>query len=521
MCGIAAAIGTENSAAQDEKLVARMLEAIVHRGDLELAGSRCSGPGFVLGCNRLSIVDRAHASQPMSTPDESIWVIQNGQIYNHLDLRRELSDLGCQFQSHSDTEVLLQAYRTWGIDMLNRLDGMFSFVIFDCQERRCFSARDPYGIKPLYYARSGSGLFFGSELKCFRAISLEPTPLPPGTYMVDGTIRRYAHHESIPIHEDDAEGAAKEYRRLLEKAVQKQVQTDLPIGVIFSGGIDSTAILALAQQHHPNVTAFSVGFPGAPDLEMARRIARDLGIRHVVRELNVSNLRSSLPFIVDQLETFETVDLMDGAVMSVAYGLAREEGIKVVLCGDGSDETLAGYDLFRVHPDPKALSDYRLANLHRTDLQRVDRAAMQHSVEARVPFLDSSAACYARSAPLSLKLRAGTEKWLLRRAVSDIVPEYACWRPKIRMPEGTGLLYQLLDHARSAEPVRDVASMADELGIDQPDGRYFLALYLEHGYRPPKERYKRTGWDFPAGGYFQFQTRPGIERSAPAALTSD
>jgi asparagine synthase (glutamine-hydrolysing) len=183
--------------------------------------------------------------------------------------------------------------------------------------------------------------------------------------------------------------------------------------------------------------------------------------------------------------------------------VAHELGIKVVLVGDGSDELFAGYDLFRQHPDPVALMRYRLMNLHRTDLQRVDRVSMLHSVEARVPFLDRAVVDFAWNLPLEYKLRDGTEKWVLRQAISDLLPDYLAWRPKIRMPQGTGLLFQLIEHARRRGEGLD-GELFRRLGIDRPEAAYCLQEYLACEYPEPAERFKKLGWDFAPNGYFVF-----------------
>jgi asparagine synthase (glutamine-hydrolysing) len=300
------------------------------------------------------------------------------------------------------------------------------------------------------------------------------------------------------------EATVAELGRLLDDAVCKRVRTDLPIGVIYSAGLDSAVVLGLARRHHPDVTAISVGFPGAPDLEFAARSCAELGVRHVVKHLDYEQLVGSLHEVVRQIETFEVVDIMDAAVIGPAFEAAREAGIKVVLTGDGSDELFAGYELFRDHPDPVALMRYRVMNLHRTDLQRVDRISMRHSVEARVPFLDRAVVDFAWGLPLSLKLRDGIEKWVLRKAIDGIIPHYLAWRPKIRMPQGTGLLFQLIEYARD-QPVGLDAELARRLGLDLPEAAYFLESYLRCGYPLPTSRYRQMGWDFAPNGYFVFQ----------------
>ncbi|MFG1878239.1 asparagine synthetase B family protein [Sphaerisporangium sp. NPDC049003] len=503
MCGITAEIAGPTGGVPGTR-VQVMLSEIRHRGDTEHFGGVAELPGAALGCNRLAIVDRATAAQPMSDTARNVWATFNGEIYNHAELRRELAGLGHRFQTASDTEVLVHGYREWGADLPLHLDGMFAFVVYDASRRSFLCARDRFGVKPLYWARDGDRLLFASEIKCFLPIQVTPREFPPGHLMVDGAgPHRYDERDDSPLPDGEDELVAG-FRGLMDNAVRKRVQTDLPIGVIYSGGVDSAAVLGLAARHHPDVTAISVGFPGAPDLDFAERSCRDLGIRQITRHLEYGELIDSMKSIVQQVETFEVIDIMDSCVMAPAYEVARELGLKVVLVGDGSDESLAGYELFREHPDPVAMSRYRVMNLHRTDLQRVDRLSMMNTVEARVPFLDREVVDFAWKLPMEYKFRDGIEKWILRAAISGVIPDYLAWRPKIRMPQGTGLLFQLIDFARGQETGLD-GELLREIGLDQPEAAYFLQAYLDAGYPLPPARYRRPGWDFAANGYFVFQ----------------
>jgi len=502
MCGIAVEVCRGNKSPSVGR-VEKMLARIVHRGDPENAGSVATMPGAVLGCNRLAIVARESAEQPMWNADRSLCVTFNGEIYNHRELRRELAERGHRFTTSGDTEVLLHAYAEWGRSAPDHLDGIFAFVVYDLARETFLCARDRFGVKPLYWAEDGDVLLIASELKSFSAIGAVPRTFPPGHAMTPDEqwcFDERRHRKDF----DTADEAATELGRLLDDAVRKRVQTDLPIGVIYSGGLDSAAVLGLALRHHSDVTAISVGFPGSPDLEFAERSCAELGVRHVVRYLSQDELVDRLPAITRQVETFEMVDVMDASVMAPAYEVAHKLGLKVVLVGDGSDELFAGYDLFREHPDPEALMRYRVMNLHRTDLQRLDRVSMLHSVEAREPFLDQAVVDFAWHLPMEYKQRDGIEKWVLRQAVSDVLPEYLAWRPKIRMPQGTGLLFQLIEHARRQGEGLD-GELQRELGIDLPETAYFLKSYLDCGYPLPDARYRKVGWDFAPNGYFVFQ----------------
>ncbi|MEV4221985.1 asparagine synthase (glutamine-hydrolyzing) [Nonomuraea sp. NPDC049725] len=507
MCGIAAIIDprvvaedAHRLAARDRELIA-MLAKIWHRGDPECFAERRSEVGAALGANRLAIVDREHAQQPQSDQHGRIWVAYNGELYGFQDVRRELERLGHRFRTTSDTEVIAQAYAEWGPDMLGRFNGMFAFVVFDSERRTFLAARDHVGMKPLYYVVSDGVYRFASEQKCLLGVPGEIRTLPPGSYLTERGVTRYHQLDDTPCDLPERDMVAR-YRELFDDAVRRQVDTDLPVAVTFSGGIDSAAVLASARLHHPAVTALTIGFEGAADIEVARRYCQEHDIPHVVAHLNRDALVDIIPDIVYGAEFFEAIDVMDTCVGYFAFELAKRHGFKLALCGEGSDEVMAGYDLFRHHHDPVDLMRYRVANLHRTDLQRVDRSSMMNSVETRVPFMDRHLLEFAYSVPMEMKLRGGVDKWLLREAFKDRLPAYITNRPKIRMPDGSGMKNTLVEYARAQDVEDD--TLAKSIGIDSREGAYFLERYLEAGFPMPAERFKRAGYDYSPNGYFEF-----------------
>jgi asparagine synthase (glutamine-hydrolysing) len=395
----------------------------------------------------------------------------------------------------------VHGYREWGSDLVRRLDGMFAFVVYDKADGSFLAARDHIGIKPLYWARDGQALYFASEQKSVLPFCRDIQSLPPGHYMEDGEIHRYHHLDDAPLDLSEDEIVAT-CRRLFEEAVRKRVQTDLPVAVTFSGGLDSTAVLHFARLHHPDVTAFTIGFEGAADVEVAKRYCRQFGIPHVVSTLREAELVDLIPRVVYEAEFFEGVDVMDTCVGYFAYQQIHEHGIKVALCGEGSDEVLAGYDLFRDHPDKVGLMKYRVGNLHRTDVQRVDRSSMMNSVEARVPFLDREFLSFAYRVPMSMKLRGGVEKWVLREALRQDLPDYIADRRKVRMPDGTGLKNLLFDYASRGAKLSDEVTRS--LAIRTPQEAFFLQQYFDAGFPVPRERFRRPAFDFSEHGYFNF-----------------
>ena len=506
MCGIAAIIDptpdttSAGRIRERERELIAMLDRIRHRGDPECFGERMVDAEIAFGTNRLAIVDREHARQPQSDPDEQVWVIYNGELYGFPKIRRELERLGHRFRTASDTEVIVHAYLEWGEAMLDRLNGMFAFVLYDRRQKSFLAARDHVGIKPLYYLETEGVYRFASEQKCLLRYQGEIHTLEPGTYLKNGNLTRYFTFNEEPSAISDRD-AVQRYRELFDNAVRDQVDTDLPVAVTFSGGIDSAAVLCTARKHHPSVTAVTIGFEGAADVEVARRYCREHGIPQIISQLDRAALIDIIPEIVYGAEFFEAIDVMDTCVGYFAFKLAKEHGFKLALCGEGSDEVLAGYDLFKSHPDPLDLVRYRVNNLHRTDLQRVDRSSMMNSVETRVPFMDRRLLEFSYNLPMSMKLRGGVEKWLLREAFRDRLPGYIVNRPKVRMPDGTGMKNTLAEYA--SQPV-DLDGIAEHLGIDTPQGAFFLKLYLEAGFPIPKERFKRPGYDYSPNGYFEF-----------------
>ncbi|MEV7296680.1 asparagine synthase (glutamine-hydrolyzing) [Streptomyces microflavus] len=510
MCGIAAIIakgarpadGTLASALQS------MLLRISHRGDADNFGETRITDRWAAGTNRLAITDRDHGVQPVVR--EGLTLFYNGELFNTDLLRKELVALGFAFETGTDTEVVLNAYLAWGKQSFSRLSGMYALVIFSDADNGFVVARDPFGIKPLYFSETSEAVLIASELKSFGgAEGHRPAEFEPGHWYDGTTYQRFSTVLDTSPDPDELgidEGAlVRTYRDLFHRAVRSHVDTDLPVAVTFSGGIDSAAVLAAARRYHDNVVAFTVGFKGSADIEVARRYCEEQGIAHHVEEISMDDVIAAIPAVVQYGEFFEAIDAMDSCISYFAYRLIQRHGFKVAICGEGSDELLGGYDLFRTHPDPVELVRYRTRNLHRTDIQRVDRMSMAHSVETRVPFLDLDLATFTLGLPFSVKIRDGVEKWILREAVADLLPDYIVHRPKIRMPDGSGLKSQLRDYAAGMAAEIEVDGDVDiRLGLTTPEERYFLAEYLKKGYPVPEKRHKLVGYDYDETGYFTF-----------------
>ena len=462
MCGIALILGPAAADAADQ--FAGMLTALAPRGEVR---ETHRGPALLAGTQRLRIVDRDAAVQPW-TWDGGRWVLcYNGELFNYRELAAQLAALGAPPGGDGDTAVLAAAFGQWGEQAVGRFRGEFAFAIADTAAERVYLARDPLGVKPLYWARSGGRLHVASEIKALVPLGQPVHEVPPGhhgwagaadepdlsgyTSLAAGTgwaAATGAADGSGPDAEaglelvTDAAEAAKLIRAAFEDSVRVRVDTDLKVGVILSGGLDSSLTLLHVAQTHPDCVAFTIGAPGSDDLRYARRLCADLGVPHEVVELAPRRIgHAEIRAAVEMAELTEYGDIINAVVSVPLFRQVAAAGVKVVLTGDGSDELFGGYSMYqRTSPDrARRLFLHKIRNLARTELQRVDRTSMGHGVEARVPFLDPALVELALRLPMDLKVRDGQEKWILREAFADLLPGYIRDRPKNPMSHSSGL----------------------------------------------------------------------------------
>ncbi len=443
MCGVALIVG----AGAEDGLFRQMLDALAPRGDIEEIA--CQN-GLLAGSQRLRIVDPDRAVQPWLSRDGRWLLCYNGEIFNHRQLRTELIGLGREFRSESDTEVALEAFLTWGEHAVGRFRGEFAFAITDRANGRTYLARDPVGVKPLYWSIRDARLHIASEVKALVPVGAPVSEVPPGHHgwaqpMAEPALAPYVDlmrlGEDQPLIEEPAE-AIKALRLLLEDSIRVRVDTPLTVGVILSGGLDSSVVLAHVREMHPDCVALTVGAPGSDDLQFARRLTADLGVPHEVIEVRPGDIRASdVRDAIRMSELTEYGDIINAIVSVPLFARARDLGIKVLLTGDGSDELFGGYAMYdRIGSySSRRLFLHMIRNLHRTELQRVDRISMGHGVETRVPYLDPSMLEFAMRLPVSLKLRDGQDKWIMRQAFADVLPEYVRRRPKNPMSHSSGL----------------------------------------------------------------------------------
>lgn len=479
----------------------RMIAALRHRGpDGSGVDSMASG---ALGHARLAILDVAGGRQPMHYQGRSISF--NGEIYNYLDLRRRyLPDQ--PLRTRTDTEVVLHLYTRLGPRCVELLDGMFAIAILHDDE--LFLARDPIGIKPLYYGRQGDTLYFASEIKALSRVTHDIQEFPAGHWFHSPTgLHRYytvGQPAATPTGDgpiEDENHAQKLIVETLRNAVQKRLMSDVPLGISLSGGLDSSIVSLLARRGTEQLNSFAVGVEGSADLAAAREVSRFLGTRHHELVYGEADMVKALPEVLYGLESFDPA-LVRSAIPNYFLAKLASNHVKVFLTGEGADELYAGYDYLATFDQPEALHAelvHIVAALHNTNLQRADRMSMAHGLEARVPFLDTASIALALALPAQWKLHGGNRpaKTLLRQSFAADLPAIIVNRPKEKFSKGAGSS-QLI--ARRADDTISDAEFSAERNRLANEWQYSLpnkeALYY---YRVLRQSY-RDEWIFPSLG---------------------
>lgn len=476
MCGIAAIHDFRPTPArlrQAQVVGAKMLELLAHRGP-DGHGSELVGPTW-LGHTRLSIVDLDGGRQPLTGGSSGLWVVANGEIYNHDALRAELAG---PFATRSDSEVILHVVASRGTAGIHDLRGMYAFCVAGA-DGRLVLARDPLGVKPLYWARHDDRLLVASELGAFptevRAFVEE---FPPGHHWTpDGGLAAFVDLRTDPLGVDQPVGpmftrrpqAHQAIRETLVRAVRERMMADVPVGVFLSGGLDSSLIAAImARESEPGVTvhSFAAGTPDSPDLVAARLVADRFGLEHHERVYTDDEVIAVLPAVVRATESYEP-SLIRSAVPNYLLAEMAARDVKVVLTGEGADELFAGYHHLR-ELDLPALRDalvHGLETLHHLNLQRCDRVTMAHGLEARVPFLSRDLLAVAQQIPLEWKLlgedgqEMAHEKAILREAFEGWLPPEILWRRKEQFGDGSGTADVMTRQAEALVPDVDWAAI--------------------------------------------------------------
>lgn len=449
MCGIAGIWGEA-----DQPLVQRLIEQMIHRGP-DGSGMHLQSQQGVLGHRRLAIMDPIGGMQPIYNESRSASIVANGEIYNFPALRSLLSQRH-HFATTSDSEAILHLFEEQNSDLFSQLEGMFAFAIQD--QDRLFLARDPIGIKPLYYGtklrQDGHSLFyFASEMKVLADAVDEIHEFPQGHFWdsQQGFVQYYAVPTAAPVERPLAE-QIRIVRQSLEDAVASHLMSDVPVGAFLSGGLDSSVIAAMARKHVRQLHTFAVGVEGSNDLLAARRVAKHIDSIHHEYLFTPAEVVAKLPEIIHSLESFDQ-DLVRSAIPCYFCSRMAADYVKVILTGEGADELFAGYKYHKEIRDPEVLHKElcrTVTTLHNINLQRVDRLTMLHSIEGRVPFLDTKFIETALSIPAEHKIVTmpngqRMEKWILRKACEDLLPPEIVWRTKEQFDEGSGTVDLLRD----------------------------------------------------------------------------
>ena len=505
MCGIVGIFDIKEQSSELRNKALRMSQKIRHRGP-DWSGIYCGGHA-ILCHERLSIVDPQSGKQPLYSPDGRQVLAVNGEIYNHQAIRQATA-ADYEYQTGSDCEVILALYRAHGIHFLEQLSGIFAFALYDEERNEYLIARDPIGVIPLYIGHDADGkTYVASELKALEGFCDEYEPFLPGHYLYsrEGVMRRWYTRDWMDYEAVKDNGADIDSLRVgLQETVKRQLMSDVPYGVLLSGGLDSSIISAIAQKFAarrvedggqtgawwPRLHSFAVGLKGAPDLEKARLVAEHIGTVH--HEINYT-IQEGLDALRDVIYFTETYDVTTVRASTPMYLLARvikSMGIKMVLSGEGADEIFGGYLYFHKAPSARAFHEEtvrKLGKLHWYDCLRANKSLSAWGVEGRVPFLDRDFLDIAMRLNPKAKMCPGQEieKKILRQAFADLLPEEIAWRQKEQFSDGVG--YSWIDTLKriTSEQVSDeqMAHAAERFPIHTPlckEEYFYRSIFEEH-----------------------------------------
>ena len=457
MCGIVGAFELKENSEKLRSKVLEMSRRIRHRGP-DWSGIHTS-ENAILAHERLGIVDPTSGKQPIYSKDKTIILAANGEIYNHNLLRKETSEY--DFSTGSDCEVILALYKKKGVNFIDELNGIFAFAIYDENKDEYLIARDHMGIIPLYMGWDKKGTFFvASELKSLEGFCDKIELFPPGHYLSskEGKLikwykRDWENYDNVSNNSTEID----HLRNALSKAVKRQLMSDVPYGVLLSGGLDSSITSAVAKIYAdkriesndqkaawwPTLHSFAVGLEGSPDLKAAKKVADYIGTVHHEIIFTIQEGIDAISDVIYHLETYDVTTIRASTPMFLMARVIKSMGIKMVLSGEGSDEIFGGYLYFHKAPNDKEFHNEtvrKLDKLHQYDCLRANKALAAWGIEGRVPFLDKEFMDVAMSINPKDKMisEQRMEKWVLRKAFEDLLPKEVAWRQKEQFSDGVG-----------------------------------------------------------------------------------
>ena len=505
MCGIVCAFELKQTSKKLRPQLLKMAKLIRHRGP-DWSGIY-SNNKVIMAHERLAIVDPTSGKQPLLSKDKNLVLAANGEIYNHLELRKQFEDY-YQFQTKSDCEVILALYKKKGASFLDELNGIFGFALYDVANDSYLIARDHMGIIPLYMGWDQDGTFYvASELKALESVCSKIELFPPGHYLDSkvGEIkswyqRDWMEYDMVKENETDI----KVLRTALEEAVHRQLMSDVPYGVLLSGGLDSSITSAIAKKYAekriesddkdaawwPQLHSFATGLENSHDLAAAQKVADHLGTIHHEIKFTIQEGIDAIRDVIYHLETYDITTIRASTPMYLMARAIKAMGIKMVLSGEGADEIFGGYLYFHKAPSAKDFHEEtvrKLDKLHMYDCLRANKSLAAWGIEGRVPFLDKAFMDVAMNINPKDKMINGErmEKWILRKAFEDLLPKSVVWRQKEQFSDGVG--YSWIDTLKELveKEVTDkqIANAHFKFPIQPPTSKeefYYRSIFSEH-----------------------------------------
>ena len=514
MCGIVGIFNLRQQTPEWRQKALRMSQKVRHRGP-DWSGIYAGGSA-ILAHERLSIVDPESGRQPLFSPDRKQVLAVNGEIYNHQDIRKEFAGR-YPYQTGSDCEVILSLYRQWRDDgadasrlpqLIERLSGIFAFALYDADLDAFLIARDPIGVIPLYIGYDKEGyVYVASELKALEGQCDSYEVFLPGHYYWSrkpGMTRYYHRRWESYDYVKDRPALVSDVREGLRDAVRRQLMSDVPYGVLLSGGLDSSVISAIAQSYSahriedggatqaywPRLHSFAVGLKGSPDLAKARLVADYIGTVHHEIHYTIEEGIDALRDVIYFIETYDVTTVRASTPMYLLARVIKSMGIKMVLSGEGADEIFGGYLYFHKAPDARAFHEEtvrKLSRLYQYDCLRANKSLAAWGVEGRVPFLDKEFLDIAMSLNPKAKMCPGDviEKKIVREAFADMLPEEVAWRQKEQFSDGVGYNWidTLRDYTASQVSDEEMAHAAERFPINPPRNKeeyFYRSIFASH-----------------------------------------